>query len=130
MFKVDFEDQQQDLLYLYIDTDGTIRHCGPFHHKLYTGDTCTNYKELKVGGKVEISHNKGHLQLKYPIESLTPLITTVYDHVRRGEIRGYAIHQNDEEYGILLEKDVPGRKASDLWRAGEIIFAKKSFFKS
>lgn len=129
MLKIEFKDQGQDILYLYIDTDGTIRHCGPFHNRLYQGSDCTNHSILEVGGRVMIT-GVGHdaRNFRWPIAAISEAPLTEINHVRRGKIKGYVTSSDgSSQIEIILAQDVHGKTASDLWRTGETVMFDRSF---
>jgi len=74
--KIEFEDQQQDLLWMVIDDDDdlpTVLDAGPFHHNLYNGWRCLNVHELAVGERIVISKSPKHpvITITYPIALIT-----------------------------------------------------------
>jgi len=78
VIRVEFEDQQQDLLWWDIRVKdgplevGEVVDCGPYHKDLYTGCKVFTPAPYQVGDKLNFASLKGEpLTLRYPIIKVT-----------------------------------------------------------
>lgn len=65
-----FEDQGQDFLRWHIDEQGTVVKSEPFQNMIWKGARVTNFKTLKVGDKLDITHMSKNTCIKYPITKI------------------------------------------------------------
>ena len=130
MLKVQFQDQgdtldiyisEIDMIVKYIEIDGI-----PVKRK-YVGGKCLNLPILEKGGKLMVSMDGIPATIKYPIDDITEIPVSEFNHVRRGVIKGYLVFDDGQDIEIIIAQDVPGKTASDLWRTDEVVRFKKSF---
>lgn len=67
--KITFKDEGQDFLRWYINPDGVVMDCQPYHGRLFVGKKITN-KDLTLNSYVKYVSNGEERTINYPIAQL------------------------------------------------------------
>lgn len=67
---IHFEDHGQDFLLWHVNDEGVVVKSEPFQTGVWKGAKITNFKTLKVGDKVDITHMHKNTSIKYPITKI------------------------------------------------------------